>query len=157
MTLAVENEFSVTKPGESVLSPWRRSERPQQKPDPASAGTSSGLRSWLKYGGLVGGAVVLLVAVLAFRGQTPPGMILIQSDQPEIVGALITVDEQHKVMLSAGTEREPLEFEVDEREHTLKVTKDGFQTLTHKFSVKAGASQSMTVRLEPTGVDSAAP
>ena len=110
------------------------------------------------YGGPGGGVLILLLlAVFAVRVQTPPGTIAIQTDQPEIVGALITVDDQHRATLSAGTELEPIEFKVDEREHTLTVTKDGFRTLTHNFSVKAGASQAMSVRLEPTDADSAAP
>ncbi len=117
---------------------------------PQPSGHDGGKKSWWPYVGLVGGAGILaLLAVILLRIKTPIGTIVIETDQPEIAGAVITVDEQQKITLETGDGQNPIEFHADEKEHTLKVTKGGFETFTQKFTIKAGESQTITVRLEP--------
>lgn len=93
----------------------------------------------------------MLLAVLVFRLKTPTGTIIIEADQPDIAGAVISVDEKQTITLETGNGQEPIEIRADEKEHTLKVTKGGFESFTQKFRVKAGATQTITVRLEPAG------
>lgn len=87
--------------------------------------------------------------MILLQVKTPIGTLVIETDQPEIAGAVITVDEQQKITLETGYGQNPIEFQADEKEHTLKVTKGGFETFTQKFTIKAGESQTITVRLEP--------
>ena len=117
---------------------------------PLSPSGNGGKKSRWVYGGLGGGAALLaLLAVILLRVKTPIGTIMIETDQPEIAGAVITVDEQQKITLETGNGQKPIEFQADEKEHTLKVTKGGFETFTQKFTIKAGELQTITVRLEP--------
>ncbi len=112
------------------------------------ARSNGGSKPWLLYGGVGGLAILALLAVIVLRVKTPFGTIIIETSQPEIAGAVINVDEQQAVTLETGEGEEPIKVQADEQEHTLKVTKRGFQTFTHKFTVKAGDSQTITVRLE---------
>ncbi|MDA1230462.1 MAG: serine/threonine-protein kinase [Planctomycetota bacterium] len=103
--------------------------RTQPKLGGTGAGKATGKKPWLMYGGIGGGVIVLaLLASIIFRVKTPMGTIVIETDQPEIAGAVITVDEQQMITLVAGKDQEPIEIKADDVEHTLRVTKGGFQT-----------------------------
>jgi len=136
---------------QSTVSSRSRSRVRLQDRSAQAAGGKGGRRSWKFYGGLAGGAALVLLAVLVFRLKTPTGTIIIEADQPDIAGAVISVDEKQTITLETGNGQEPIEIRADEKEHTLKVTKGGFESFTQKFRVKAGATQIITVRLEPTG------
>lgn len=149
---AVEDNVTIETPVESVLPSRRRSTKLSNRTQPAraAAGKASGKTPWLLYGGLGGGAALLIaLAVIFFRVQTPIGTIVIETDQADIAGAVVTIDEQQMITLVAGDDQQPIEIRADEREHTLRVRKGGFSTLTQKFTLKAGESQTITVRLEP--------
>ena len=143
-------EFDLNTSSPVATSSGRRANRATLNTRrPQSSSGDGGKKSWWLYGGLAGGAAILaLLAVILLRVKTPIGTIVIETDQPEIVGAVITVDEQQKITLETGDGQNPIEFQADEKEHTLKVTKGGFETFTQKFTVKAGESQTITVRLE---------
>ena len=150
-----KDKVTIETPVESVMSSRRRntklSNRPQPQPARVAAGKASGKTPWLLYGGFGGGAALLIaLAVIIFRVKTPIGTIVIETDQADIAGAVVTIDEQQMITLVAGDDQQPIEIRADEREHTLRVRKGGFETLTQKFTLKAGESQTITVRLEPT-------
>lgn len=142
---------SIIVDSQSTVSSRSRSRVRLQDRSAQAAGGKGGRRSWKFYGGLAGGAALVLLAVLVFRLKTPTGTIIIEADQPDIAGAVISVDEKQTITLETGNGQEPIEIRADEKEHTLKVTKGGFESFTQKFRVKAGATQTITVRLEPAG------
>jgi serine/threonine protein kinase len=149
--LALESAPSIIVDSQSTVSSRGRSRVRLQDRSAQAAGGKGGRRSWKIYGGLAGGAALVLLAVLVFRLKTPTGTIIIEADQPDIAGAVISVDEKQTITLETGNGQEPIEIRADEKEHTLKVTKGGFESFTQKFRVKAGATQTITVRLEPAG------
>ena len=73
-----------------------------------------------------------------FKVETPVGTIILEIDQPELAGASVFVDDEQKITLQPGTDTEPIEIVADEKRHTLKVTKGGFETFTREFTVRAG-------------------
>jgi formylglycine-generating enzyme required for sulfatase activity len=152
-TVALESAPSIIVDTQTALSSRGRSRVRLQNRNPQAAGGKGGRRSWQIYGGLAGGAALVLLAVLVFRLKTPTGTIIIEADQPDIAGAVISVDEKQTITLETGNGQEPIEIRADEKEHTLKVTKGGFESFTQKFRVKAGATQTITVRLEPADLE----
>lgn len=161
-TRLTQTNPSTKTPAESAQRPFsaaettstpasRRATRTTLEPRrPNTEAKSLSRKPWLLYTGLGCGAVLLaFLAVTVFRVKTPIGTIVIETRQPEIAGAVISVDETQRVTLETGDGAEPIEILADEKEHTLKVTKGGFETFTQTFSVKAGDSQTITVRLDP--------
>jgi PEGA domain-containing protein len=92
----------------------------------------------------------LITLAILLQVKTPIGTIVVEVDQPEIKGAVVSVDGQQKITITPSDKQEPIEVTADEKEHTLKVVKEGFETLTEKFIIKAGQSQTIRVRLERT-------
>jgi hypothetical protein len=94
--------------------------------------------------------VGLLYAGIFLRVDTKAGTIVVEVDQPELAGAVVSVDGQKKVTIQTAGSAEPIEIKADEQQHTLQVVKGGFETFTKSFSVKSGKSETIRVRLEPT-------
>ncbi len=108
-----------------------------------------------KRGGIIAGLVLaslVLIAGIVFKIDTPAGTIILEVDQPELAGAVVSVDEQQKITIKTGKGTEPIEVVADEKTHTLQVTKGGFETFTKQFTVKAGGKETIKVRLEPLAV-----
>jgi len=95
-------------------------------------------------------AVGLLYAGIFLRVDTKAGTIVVEVDQPELAGAVVSVDGQQKVTIQTPGSAEPIEIKADEQQHTLQVVKGGFETFTKSFTVKSGESETIRVRLEPT-------
>ncbi|MCC9608255.1 protein kinase [Blastopirellula sp. JC732] len=92
-------------------------------------------------------------AGIFLKVETPAGTIILEIDQPEIAGAEVTVDGQKRITIKTGERQEPLQVTADEKTHTLKVVKGGFETFTKEFRVKGGANETIRVRLEPLPVE----
>ena len=88
----VQSAPSIIVDSRSTVSSRGRSRVRLQDRRPQAAGGKGGRRSWRIYGGLAGGAALVLLAVLVFRLKTPTGTIIIEADQPDIAGAVISVD-----------------------------------------------------------------
>ncbi|MCB9873619.1 MAG: SUMF1/EgtB/PvdO family nonheme iron enzyme [Planctomycetaceae bacterium] len=115
--------------------------------------TSSPRRLWPIVASCLLGTVGLFVAAGIFlKVDTREGTVIIEIDQPELAGAVVSVDGQKKITIKTGEGKEPIEIAADEKTHTLKVTKGGFETFTKQFTVKAGGNQTIKVRLEPLAV-----
>jgi hypothetical protein len=105
--------------------------------------------------------VVVALAVIGIFGMwysgiflkvdTSAGTIIVEIDQPELAGAVVSVDGKRKITITTGEGKEPIEIVADEKMHTLRVTKGGFETFTKQFTVKAGGKQAIKVRLVPLG------
>jgi len=105
----------------------------------------SGPRQLWTYVALGGGAMLLLVllrVVLTIR--TPAGTLVVTINEP---GATIAVDDGRVTLTTTG-DREPVEIRIDEGEHTLKVTKGGFETHTERFTIKSGGTWETSVELK---------
>ncbi|WP_232103766.1 protein kinase domain-containing protein [Gimesia algae] len=108
-----------------------------------------------KRGGIIAGVVLaslILIAGIVLKVDTAAGTIILEVDQPELAGAVVSVDEQQKITIKTGKGTEPIEVVADEKTHTLQVTKGGFETFTKQFIVKAGGKETIKVRLEPLKV-----
>lgn len=106
-------------------------------------------RRWtLIAAGLLGIMGLVWAAGILLKVDTPEGTIIVEIDQPELAGAVVSVDGQKKVTITAGAGKEPIEVVADKKMHTLKITKGGFETFTKQFTVKAGGKQTIRVRLE---------
>ena len=100
-------------------------------------------RLWT-YAAVAGGtmAVVVLLGVV-FMMRTPVGILTVEVSEP---GATIEVDDG-RVKLALPDDKEPVEIEVDEGTHTLKVTKGGFEAYTEEFVIKSGGKETIRVTL----------
>jgi len=118
--------------------PTRTQSRPQ----------TSGLRVWgIAAACLVGIAGLILAAVIVVQLKTPAGTIVLEIDDPDAIGAVVTVDGKTITIDQKG--QMPIEVTADEKEHLLKVTKGGFESFTQKFSLGAGGKKNIRVRLVP--------
>lgn len=111
---------------------------------------SKGKRGWIIAGTML--AALLLLAGIVFKVETPAGTVILEVDQAEAAGAVVTVDDQKKITIETGTGEAPIEVAADEKQHTLKVTKGGFETFTRQFTVKSGEKETIKVRLVPLAV-----
>jgi serine/threonine protein kinase len=97
--------------------------------------------------GAVGAASIFL------KVETAAGTIILEIDQPELAGAEVAVDGQKRITIKTGEGAEPIQVEADEKTHTLKVTKGGFEAFFTTFTVKPGKERAIKVRLEPVKAD----
>ncbi len=93
-------------------------------------------------------AVLLLAAGLIIKLQTPAGTVVLEIDQPELVGAVVTIDGEKKITIKTGKGNETIEVKPDEKRHKLEVTMAGFKTFTEGFTFDTGNKQTIKVRLE---------
>lgn len=110
-------------------------------PDQARSGRRS--RKWLLgVCGAVLGTVLLLGLVL--RVKTAEGTVVLDVDQPDVS---VYVNGREIEIRVAG-EKAPIQIKVMEGKHELQVKKDGFETVTRKFSYRKGDKVVVQVRLE---------
>ncbi|QDU94037.1 WD40 repeat domain-containing serine/threonine protein kinase [Lignipirellula cremea] len=113
-----------------------------------SARKSSGSkRVWLAGLGLLALAG-LLAAGIVLNLKTPAGMIVLEIDDPNAIGSVVTIDGDKQITIKTADSPVPIEVTADEKTHTLKVAKGGFETFTKQFSVKSGEKETIRVRLE---------
>jgi hypothetical protein len=62
--------------------------------------------------------LVLILAAIVLRIDTPAGTIVLEIDQPELAGAVVSVDGQQKVTIKTADSVEPIEVKADEQQHT---------------------------------------
>ena len=135
-------------PDDSALEDWLHAELPAT---PTQLRTKPAKKLQLTKQQTLYGAVaaalcfaVLLVFAVVITLKTPEGTIVVRVSEP---GAEVSVDGDKMTLKAPG--EEPVEVEVAEGEHTLKVTKGGFQTYTETFKIKSGAREVFTVELVP--------
>ncbi|HUT94002.1 MAG TPA: SUMF1/EgtB/PvdO family nonheme iron enzyme [Thermoguttaceae bacterium] len=98
------------------------------------------------YAGIAGGAAFLVVLLgVVFMLKTPEGTLVVEVNQP---GAEIVVDDG-KVTLTTPDDKEPVEIQVEGGQHTLSVTKGGFETHTDTFRIESGGREVFNVQLVP--------
>ena len=81
-----------------------------------------------------------------FTFRTPEGTVVVTVNERD---AEITVDDG-KITLKAPRSDKPVEIEVAEGRHTLKVTKGGFETFTDHFTINSGGREVFDVTLWPS-------
>ncbi|MDF1747208.1 MAG: protein kinase, partial [Gimesia sp.] len=109
---------------------------------------SSGKRGWIVIGTVL--ASLILLAGIFNPVDTSEGTIVLDIDQPELAGAVVSVDDQKKTTIKTGSGTEPITVEAGKK--TLTVAKGGFETFTKQFTVKAGGKEAIKVRLVPLTV-----
>jgi serine/threonine protein kinase/WD40 repeat protein len=139
-------EAQIVSPPPPVLLPEGRGETPSSRLNTRKPLTRV---RWL-----IASAIASLVGCLALAGvllqiATPVGTIVLEVDQPELVGAVVTVDDKQSITIKTKDSSEPIKVAADEKQHLLKVEKGGFATFTHAFTVQSGKTQTIRVRLQP--------
>jgi len=97
----------------------------------------------------VAGFGLAWAAGIFLKVETPAGTIVLEMDQPELSGAVVSIDGDKRLTIQTGAGQEPIVVTADEQTHTLNVAKGGFETFVEQFTVKAGGEQTIQVRLEP--------
>ncbi len=97
----------------------------------------------------LGGFGLAWASGIFLKVETPAGTIVLEMDQPELSGAVVSVDGDQKLTIQTGAGKEPIVVTADEKTHTLKVAKGGFETFVETFTVKAGGQQTIKVHLDP--------
>ena len=98
------------------------------------------------YGSVALGVLLILVLLgVVFSMRTPEGTLVVEVNQPD---AQISVDDG-KVTLKSPGESEPVEVEVAEGKHTLKITKGGFHTFAREFQIASDGEEVIRVALVP--------
>ena len=85
--------------------------------------------------------VVLLGVVLKVR--TKDGTLVVEVNQPD---AEVSVDDG-KVTINSPGDNQPVQVQVAEGKHTLRVTKGGFETFTKEFTIRSGGKETIRVEL----------
>ena len=101
----------------------------------------------------VGVAVGLLLVGLVFSGivfkiKTAAGTIILECNQPEIDGAVVTVDGEEQITIKIDDKAEPITIKVDKGRRKLEVVKGGFKTFTDEFEIGGGERKPIKVSLE---------
>jgi hypothetical protein len=52
----------------------------------------------------------VLLAGLIIKLSTPAGMVILEVDQPELIGAVVTIDGEKKITIKTGKGKEPIEI-----------------------------------------------
>ena len=98
------------------------------------------------YGSIAVGVLLILGLLgVVFTMQTPEGTLIVEVNQAD---AEISVDDG-KVTLKSPSDSEPVEVEVAEGKHTLKITKGGFRTFAREFEITSGGEEVIRVTLVP--------
>ena len=145
--ITVENVKEAEKADvDSALDRWLKEDLPQ---GPTHFITKPGKRAKLSRQHVIAGSIMATTCFLVlffgvvFSIRTPHGTLLVTVNEPD---AKISIDDG-KITLQSPDDDEPLTVEVVEGEHTLKVTKGGFQTHTKTFTIKSGGKETISVKL----------
>lgn len=92
-------------------------------------------------------ATILLAAGLIIKLQSPAGTVILEIDQPELVGAVVTIDGEKKATIKTGKGKESIAIALDEKQHTLEVKIAGYETFSKAFTFDTGNTQAFRVRL----------
>ncbi|MHB8974914.1 MAG: protein kinase domain-containing protein [Pirellulaceae bacterium] len=92
--------------------------------------------------------VGLVVAGIILKIKTSGGTIVLECNQPELDGAVVTVDGEEKITIKMDDKTEPITIKVDKGRRKLEVVKGGFKTFTDEFEIGGGERKPITVRLE---------
>jgi len=88
---------------------------------------------------------VLLCLGVVVSMKTAKGTVMVTVNEP---GAEILIDDG-KIALRSANDSEPVAVEIVEGQHTLIVSKSGFQKHTEKFTIESGGSEAFDVELLP--------
>ena len=79
-------------------------------------------------------AVIGILAALVIRLQTPAGTLVLEIDQPEIVGAQVLIDGNKSITIRTGNGQQAIRVTPDKERHKLEVSMNGFKTFTEEFT-----------------------
>ena len=92
-----------------------------------------------------GVAFVALLLTITLIVRTPKGTLIVEVNHP---GATVEFDDG-QITIITPDDKEPVRVRIAEGEHTLKVTKGGFETLTRSFTIGSKEEKTIRVRLDP--------
>ena len=118
----------------------------EQQPSSESFGPP--WRQWPLIAAGVLGAVVLLSGLIIHLS-TPAGMVILEVDQPELIGAVVKIDGEKRITIKTGKGQEGIEIRPDAKRHELEVAIAGFKTFARYFTFETGNRQTIRVHLDP--------
>lgn len=119
--------------------------------EPAARYSKPSNRRWpLIAAGMLG--LVLVLAGLIIKLQTPAGTIVLEIDQPEIVGAQVLIDGNKSITIKTGKGTEAIQVKPDNEHHKLEIQMAGFKTFTEHFTYDTGNNKTIKVTLVPLDV-----
>lgn len=119
--------------------------------EPAARYSKPSNRRWpLIAAGMLG--LVVVLAGLIITLQTPAGTIILEIDQPEIVGAQVLIDGNKSITIKTGKGTEAIQVKPDKERHKLEVQLAGFKTFTETFTYDNGNNKKIKVTLVPLPV-----
>ena len=150
-TAAPEAIAKETGSGDSALEAWLHA-----KPESASTlfhlnprKENAANKQRLIYNLVAAGVAFLaLVLTITLIIRTPKGTLIVEVNEP---GAKIEVDDG-QVTITTPDDKEPVTVRVAEGEHTLKVSKGGFETFTERFTIKSRGKEIISVELKRPAV-----
>ncbi|WP_417387129.1 protein kinase domain-containing protein [Gimesia sp.] len=114
--------------------------------DPVVQGQKGrGPRGWMLAGTLLA-SLVLLAGFVLYSGP-PAATVVLDLDQPDLAGAVVSVDDQRAMIVKSGTGLERVRIPADGKSHTVQVLKNGYETFTKQFTMKAGQEETVRVQL----------
>ena len=145
-TSNTQHEVTIEKDN-SALDRWLKEELPE---GPTHFISKPGKQAKLSQQRVIAGSIMATVCFLAlflgivFSIRTPEGTLVVTVNQPD---AEILVDGSRITLKSPDDE--PVEVEVVEGEHTLRVSKGGFRTYTKTFTIASRGREVFNVKLVP--------
>ena len=88
---------------------------------------------------------LFLLLGIVLKVHTPNGMLVVEVNQP---GAEVTVDGGTVTIASKG-DKQPVQVQVAEGSHTLRVTKGGFEVYAKEFTIRSGGKETISAELAP--------
>ena len=124
---------------------WLEAELPES---PTVFRTRPRRRPWIKrphvlVGAGLGGVLLLVLLGVVLKVRTTDGTLVITVSQP---GAEVSVDDG-KVTITSPGDSQPVEVQIAEGKHVLRVTKGGFETFTKEFTIRSGGKETVRVEL----------
>jgi serine/threonine protein kinase len=120
-------------------------------PHTGPSGSIGQLRRWIAAGVLAAGIVVWAAIVLFVK--SPNGTVILEIDDPKLLGSVITVDDRQVVTIQTLDGLKPLQISADGTERSLKVLHDGIPVFTRQIKLKPDEEQTIVVTWQPPGVD----
>ena len=93
--------------------------------------------------------VVLLLAGLVIQWKTAAGLVVLEMDRADMIGAVVSIDGEEKITIKTAKDLEPIRITPDKERHTLMISIAGYKTFSRDFSFETGNTQWIRVRLEP--------
>lgn len=147
-TVSMTEPQSATVPDQEPLAAPAAASAPIASAAPARAFPPPALL--LCGAGVVVALGLAILGVIAFWPGPKTGELVLETD-PQLAGAVATIDGQQRLILKAARRQPPIRISKADKSHQLEITKLGYETFRQELHVGAGKQQSLPVEMTPLG------